>query len=52
MVIQHYIKSKTLTRIVPLTICELDSLTLLHEKHVVSLHNLPDSWVSHLLSGG
>lgn len=47
------IRSMTvLTRIVPLTVCELASLTLLHEKHVVSSQSLPDSWEPHLLSGG
>ena len=41
-----------LTRSVPLTVCEFASLRLLHEKHVFSLHSLPGSWDSHLLSGG
>ena len=40
------------TRIVPLTVCELASLILLHEKHVSSLHRLVESWDPHLLSGG
>lgn len=45
------IKMEFLTRRVPLTVCELVSLMLLHEKQVFSSHNSPDSLDLHLLSG-
>jgi len=41
------------TRSVPLTICELDSRKLLHEKHSLSWQSWPNSsWELHLLCGG
>lgn len=46
------IEFNSLTSNVPLTVCSLASLSLLHEKHVFSLHNLLGSWEPHLVSGG
>jgi len=47
------ILTSTNTRSVPLTICELASRKLLHEKHSFSLQSWPySSRELHLLSGG
>lgn len=52
MIIYVIIKRSSLTSSVPLTVCALASLTLLHAKHVFSLHNLLGSCDPHVLSGG